>query len=127
MYRQTGPDLVFDSDGLLKRGLVIRLLVLPNDVACVEESIEWIRDELNPKVAISLMAQYYPTHQAESNNRYVLLSRRIRESEWMKATSALEQLAMEEGWVQEFDGAAYYYRPDFFDQERPFRDIRDFE
>jgi putative pyruvate formate lyase activating enzyme len=127
MYRQTGPDLVFDDDGLLKRGLVIRLLVLPNDVACVEESIEWIRDELNPKVAISLMAQYYPTHQAESNNRYVLLSRRIRESEWMKATSALEQLGIEEGWVQEFDGAAYYYRPDFSDQEKPFRDIRDFE
>ena len=127
MYRQTGPDLVFDEDGLLKRGLVIRLLVLPNDVASIEESIEWIRDELNPKVAISLMAQYYPTHQAKSNNRYVLLSRRIRESEWMKATSALEQLGMEEGWVQEFDGAAYYYRPDFSDSEKPFRDIRDFE
>jgi putative pyruvate formate lyase activating enzyme len=127
MYRQTGPDLVFDDDGLLQRGLVVRLLVLPNDIASVEESIEWIRDELNPKVAISLMAQYYPTHQAKSNNRYVLLSRRIRESEWMRATSALEQLGMEEGWVQEFDGAAYYYRPDFSDSDKPFRDIRDFE
>src|SRR6185503_18505537 len=111
MYRQTGPDLVIDENGLLKRGLVIRLLVLPNDVASVEESIEWIRDELSPNVAISLMAQYYPTHQAESNQRYVLLSRRIRESEWMKATSVLEKLGVEEGWVQEFDGAAYYYRP----------------
>ena len=127
MYRQTGPDLVFDAEGLLKRGLVVRLLVLPNDVANIAESIEWIRDELNPRVAISLMAQYYPTHQAETNNRYILLSRRIRESEWMKATSALETLGMEEGWVQEFDGASYYYRPDFKDVERPFRDIRDFE
>ena len=127
MYRQTGPELVIDERGLLKRGLVIRLLVLPNDVASVEESVEWIRDELNPRVAISLMAQYYPTHQAESNNRFVLLSRRIRESEWLKATSVLEKLGMEEGWMQEFDGAAYYYRPDFTDSERPFRDIRDFE
>jgi len=56
-----------------------------------------------------------------------LLSRRIRESEWMKATSVLEKLGMEEGWIQEFDGTAYYYRPDFTDTERPFRDIRDFE
>jgi putative pyruvate formate lyase activating enzyme len=127
MFRQTGPDLVFDESGLLKRGLVVRLLVLPNDVACIEESIEWIRDELSPRVAISLMAQYYPTHQAETNNRFILLSRRIRESEWMKATSALETLGMEEGWVQELDGASYYYRPDFTDSERPFRDIRDFE
>ncbi len=127
MYRQMGSDLVYDENGLLKRGLVIRLLVLPNDVASVRESIEWIRDELSPSVAISLMAQYYPTHQAETNNRYVLLSRRIREMEWVRATSALEELGMEEGWVQEFDGASFYYRPDFTDSETPFKDIRDFE
>jgi len=127
MFRQTGDELVFDENGLLQRGLVVRLLVLPNDIGSVSESIEWIRDELSPRVAISLMAQYYPTHQAETNQRYVLLSRRIRESEWVKATAALEELGMTEGWVQEFDGASYYYRPDFDDAERPFRDIRDFE
>jgi putative pyruvate formate lyase activating enzyme len=127
MYRQTGDELVFDETGLLRRGLVIRLLVLPNDVAEVRESLEWIKDELSPRVAISLMAQYYPTHQAETNSRYVLLSRRIRELEWLKAASALEEVGMEEGWVQEYDGAAFYYRPDFNERDRPFRDIRDFE
>ncbi|HSE26081.1 MAG TPA: radical SAM protein [Pyrinomonadaceae bacterium] len=127
MYRQTGAELVFDEHGLLKRGLVIRLLVLPNDIASVSESIEWIRDELSPSCTISLMAQYYPTHQAETNQRYLLLSRRIRESEWMKAVSSLELMNAEEGWVQEFDGASFYYRPDFSDSEKPFRDIRDFE
>ena len=127
MYRQTGDELVFDEEGLLRRGLVIRLLVLPNDIGSVRESLEWIKDELSPRVAVSLMAQYYPTHQAETNQRYVLLSRRIRESEWTRAIAALEELGLEEGWVQEFDGAAFYYRPDFEDAERPFRDIRDFE
>ena len=127
MFRQTGDELVFNEHGLLRRGLVVRLLVLPNDIGSVRESIEWLRDELSPRVAISLMAQYYPTHQAATNKRYVLLSRRIRESEWFKATAALEELGMEEGWMQEFDGAAYYYRPNFNDRERPFRDIRDFE
>lgn len=127
MYRQTGDELVFDDNGLLRRGLVIRLLVLPNDVAEIHESLEWIKDELSPRVAISLMAQYYPTHQAETNKRYMLLSRRIRESEWMKATNALAELGMEDGWVQEYDGAAFYYRPDFEDPDKPFRDIRDFE
>jgi putative pyruvate formate lyase activating enzyme len=127
MFRQLGDELVFDESGLLKRGLVIRLLVLPNDIGGISESIEWIREELSPRVAISLMAQYYPTHQAETNQRYLLLSRRIRESEWIKATEALETLGMEEGWLQEFDGASYYYRPDFTDAERPFKDIRDFE
>jgi hypothetical protein len=33
---------------------------------------------------------------------------------------------MAEGWLQEFDGAAYYYRPDFNNRKTPFKDIRDF-
>ena len=126
MYRQTGDELVFDENGLLKRGLMVRLLVLPNDIGSVNESIEWIRDELSPRVAISLMAQYYPTNVAGTNQRYTLLSRRISESEWLRALSALEECGLAEGWIQEFDGAPFYYRPNFNDQDQPFRDIRDF-
>ncbi len=126
MYRQMGDDLVLDEDGLLKHGLVIRLLVLPNDVGAVRDSLEWIRNELGSRVAVSLMAQYYPTNVAGTNQRYVLLSRRLNESEWLRAVSALDELGMEEGWMQEYDGAAFYYRPDFDDSETPFRDIRDF-
>lgn len=126
MYSQTGDELVFGADGLLKRGLVIRLLVLPNDLASVRESLEWIRDTLSPRVAVSMMSQYYPTNHTASNGRYTLLSRRITESEWLRALSALDELEMEEGWMQEYDGASHYYRPDFTDSEVPFKDIRDF-
>jgi putative pyruvate formate lyase activating enzyme len=127
MYAQVGDELIFGEDGLLKRGLIIRLLVLPNDIGGVRESLEWIRDELSPRVAVSLMAQYYPTNQAATNQRYLLLSRRITETEWLRALTALDVLGMEEGWMQEFDGAAYYYRPDFTDAAAPFKDIRDFQ
>ena len=126
MYRQTGDELVYDENGLLQRGLVIRLLVLPNDIGGLRESLEWIRDELSPRAAISLMAQYYPTNVAGTNQRYTLLSRRISESEWLRAISALSEFGMEEGWIQEYDGAPFYYRPDFNDAETPFRDVRDF-
>jgi putative pyruvate formate lyase activating enzyme len=126
MYRQVGDELVYGDDGLVKRGLIIRLLVLPNDIGGVRESLEWIRDELSPRVAVSLMAQYYPTHQAATNQRFVLLSRRISETEWMRAVNALDELGMQEGWLQEFDGASFYYRPDFDNPETPFKDIRDF-
>lgn len=126
MYRQMGDELVYDEDGLLKRGLVIRLLVLPNDVGGVGESLRWIHGELGSRVAVSLMAQYYPTNVAGTNQRYALLSRPIRETEWLRAVAALDELRMEEGWMQEYDGASFYYRPDFDDTETPFRDIRDF-
>ncbi len=127
MYRQTGDELVFGEDGTLRRGLVVRLLVLPNDIAGVRESLRWIRDELSPRVAISLMAQYYATNKAATDERYTLLSRRITESEWWRAVSLLDELGMEEGWMQEYDGASHYYRPDFNDRETPFKDIRDFQ
>jgi putative pyruvate formate lyase activating enzyme len=127
MYRQTGDSLVLGADGLLKRGLVVRLLVLPNDLAGVRESLEWIRDALSPRVAVSMMAQYYATNRAATDARYALLSRRITETEWLRALSALDELGMEEGWMQEYDGASHYYRPDFTNREKPFKDIRDFQ
>ena len=127
MHRQMGSELVFDKDGLLKRGLLIRLLVLPNDIAGLAENLRWIRDELGPKTAISLMAQYYATNKAATDERYILLSRRISEGEWFNAVSLLEDLGMEEGFMQEYESASHYYRPDFTDAEKPFRDIRDFQ
>ncbi len=127
MFRQTGDELVFNDRGVLQRGLIVRLLVLPNDIAGIRESIEWIRDSLSPRVAISLMAQYYPTHQAATNQRHILLARRISESEWLRTVNILEEMEIDNGWMQEFDGAAYYYRPDFSNPETPFKDIRDFQ
>jgi putative pyruvate formate lyase activating enzyme len=127
MFRQTGPELVYGADGLLKRGLVIRLLVLPNDLAGIAENLRWIRDELSPRVSISLMAQYYATNKAATDDRYILLSRRISEGEWFEAVSLLEELGMEEGFMQEYESASHYYRPDFTDSEKPFKDIRDFQ
>ena len=127
MHRQMGDELVFGEDGLLKRGLLIRLLVLPNGMAGIEENLRWIRDELSPRTAISLMAQYYATNKAATDPRYVLLSRRISEREWFEALSLLDELGMEEGFMQEYESASHYYRPDFSDKERPFRDLRDFE
>ncbi|QQS31608.1 MAG: radical SAM protein [Acidobacteriota bacterium] len=126
MHRQMGDELVFDDNGLLRKGLLIRLLVLPNGIADIEENLRWIRDELSPKTAISLMAQYYATNKAATDPRYILLSRRISEGEWFDAVSLLEDLGMEEGFMQEYESASYYYRPNFTDKEEPFRDIRDF-
>ena len=127
MHRQMGDELVFDEAGLLKKGLLIRLLVLPNDIAGLEDNLRWIRDELGPKTAVSLMAQYYATNKAATDPRYILLSRRISEREWFNAVSLLEDLGMEEGFMQEYESASHYYRPDFDDKENPFRDIRDFQ
>ena len=126
MYRQTGHGLEVGEDGLLKRGLVIRLLVLPNDIGGIADSLRWISEELSPKVAVSLMAQYFPTNKV-GLDRYPLISRKIRWSEWLEAIEQMEALGMDEGWMQDFDSAAEYYRPDFGNAQTPFKDITDFK
>ena len=125
MHRQVGDELEYDEAGLLKRGLIIRLLVLPNDIAGIKDSLRWIRDELSPRVTISLMAQYFPTNKV-GLERYTLISRKIRWSEWLTAIEQMESLGFEEGWMQDFESAAAYYRPDFGDEKTPFKDIKDF-
>ena len=114
------------EDGLLKSGLLVRMLVLPNGVAGVAESLEWIAETLSPRVAISLMAQYYPIHRAANDARYSALSREITAGEWEEALASLEANGLENGFQQELSTANRYYRPDFMDRETPFKDVRDF-
>ena len=126
MYRQKGARLEFDDEGLLRSGLLVRVLVLPNGVAGVAESLSWIAEALSPRVAISLMAQYYPIHRAASSDKYAALDRSITAGEWEEALAALESAGLEQGFQQELETSNRYYRPDFRDRQTPFRDIRDF-
>ena len=117
MHRQVGSELVIDDDGLLKRGLLIRHLVLPNDIAGSEETFKWIAEELGNDVALSVMSQYYPTNKAES---ITLLSRNIREGEYERVLKLLDKYGFENGWMQNFESQDYY-KPDFRDRVEPFK------
>ena len=124
MYRQMGPELVISDDGLVKSGLIIRHLVLPNDLAGSAESLRFISEDLSPNVTLSIMSQYYPTNRindvnAEKYDRILLLNRRIREREYDKVLEMLDEFGFENGWAQEFESQDYY-RPDFSNREVPF-------
>ena len=117
MHRQVGGELMIGADGLVKRGLIIRHLVLPNDVAGSKDSLRWIRDELGAGATISVMAQYFPTHKATTTP---LLDRKIRQREYERVLEYLDALSMERGWAQEFESSEYY-RPEFEDRSTPFK------
>ena len=115
MYDQVGSELVYEN-GVVVKGLIIRHLVLPNNLAESEEVFKFI-SELDPKIHISLMAQYYPTNRAEKN---ILLNRSVRHSEFMRVTELLDKYGLENGWVQEMESHDFY-RPNFDeDREDPF-------
>ena len=122
VYNQVGSELVYENN-VVVRGLIIRHLVLPNDLSDSEEVFKFIA-ELDPKIHISLMAQYYPTNRAEKN---ILLNRAVRHSEFDRVTELLHKYGLENGWIQEME-SHNFYRPNFEeDREDPFGNKRLFE
>ena len=124
MYRQMGDGLTIGEDGLVKRGLIVRHLVLPNDLAGSRETLEFIANHLSNRVTLSVMSQYYPTNkvtneQADKFESLQLLNRRVREREYDKVLELLDEFGFESGWAQEFESQDYY-RPDFSNRVTPF-------
>jgi putative pyruvate formate lyase activating enzyme len=115
MYRQVG-NLQTDENEIAQRGLIVRHLILPEGLAGSEESLRWLAEEVSKEVSVSLMAQYYPTHHA---GRYPALSRGITEAEYLEVIELLEELDIENGWIQEMS-APENYRPDFERKSHPF-------
>ncbi|MBI1785699.1 radical SAM protein [Candidatus Sumerlaeota bacterium] len=115
MWRQVGP-LELDERGIARRGMILRHLVLPNDLAESEECLKWIRDHLGTDVTLSVMAQYYPTNKAE---RHVLLNRKITLREYERVVAKAERMGFKNILTQEHHQASEFYRPDF-SQEHPF-------
>ena len=116
MYHQIGSELVYENE-VVVRGLIVRHLVLPNGLAETEEVFKFISRELDPKIHISVMAQYYPTNRASKN---ILLNRKITETEYARVLELMEKYGLENGWVQDMESNDFY-RPAFNeDRTDPF-------
>ena len=91
MYRQVGDAWELGPEGELRRGLLVRMLVLPESLAGIEGNLEWIAQHLSPGVAISLLAQYHPAHRIPGSAEFHDIDRRISIADWRRAVSALEE------------------------------------
>jgi len=115
MHRQVG-SLMVDEFGLAQRGLIVRHLILPKGLAGCEQSLTWLARELSPTVTVSIMSQYLPLHWAP---RIPLLSRKISAAENETVLQLLNDVGIENGWVQGM-GASEDYVPDFEWEGHPF-------
>jgi len=107
MYRQAGDYVV--EDGLLKRGVVIRHLLLPGALANAKAVMDWVADTFRPgQVLFSLMAQYTPQPGAEG-----VLSRRVTGAEYRAALAYMENLGITDGYCQDITSAREEYTPSF--------------
>ncbi len=81
MHRQVG-ELLVDSKGIACRGLIIRHLVMPNNIAGTDQFVQWVAKELTPTTRVNIMAQYRPQHKAFEHSE---ISRPITGQEWSQA------------------------------------------
>lgn len=100
MQRQVGIELLLDAQGLARRGMIVRHMVLPGNLSQTPEVLRWIAEELSPRTYVSLMSQYFPAHRAVD---HPLLGRRLTEEEYEAALVAFDESGLERGWRQEMD------------------------
>jgi putative pyruvate formate lyase activating enzyme len=97
MYRQVG-NLVTNEDGIAKKGLLIRHLILPFDLAGSKKTFRFIKEEISTLVYVSLMGQYFPTFKAE---KHVSINRKITHGEYEQAQESFFESGLTSGWMQE--------------------------
>jgi putative pyruvate formate lyase activating enzyme len=109
MFAQVGePE--FDDEGIIKKGLIIRHLVLPGQKEDSKKILWWISEHLPKGVYISLMSQYFPCYKAESHPE---INRMLSEEEYEEVIEYFFELGLENGFVQEEGAASREFVPEF--------------
>ncbi len=109
MYNQVGPAQ-FDENGIIKKGVIIRHLILPNHVQNSKNILKWIKENMPQDVYVSVMAQYFPTYKAKEDD---LLNRKITIREYRAVENYLYSLELENGYMQDLGKHEEEYVPEF--------------
>ena len=109
MYRQVGGP-VFDENGLIARGLIIRHLILPGQAKESIKILDFIKSHFPQNIYISLMSQYTPFYNTEA---YPEINRVITRREYDRVLSHFIKLGFENGYIQERESADEEYIPNF--------------
>ena len=109
MYNQVGKAQ-FDENDLIKKGVIIRHLVLPNHIQNTKNILKWIKNNMPEDIYVSIMAQYFPTYKAKEDD---LINRKLNKKEYKEVVNYLYSLDLENGYIQELGEHEEEYVPDF--------------
>lgn len=109
MYKQVGSP-VFNEDGIIQKGLIIRHLVLPNHLQNSKHILKWIKENIPEDTYVSVMAQYFPTYKAKEDE---LINRKLTKKEYKEIEEFLYTLYLKNGYMQELGEHEEEYVPDF--------------
>lgn len=109
MKRQVGNPKI-DENGIIKRGLIIRHLILPNNILNSKLVLNFIAKTLGKDTWISLMSQYFPSNKAKFDSK---LNRKITKDELKEVVNHMKKLGLNNGYVQDIEENEEKYVPDF--------------
>lgn len=111
--RRQQPNDVFDNDGMMQKGVIVRHLVLPGQI---ENTVDALRDiaSVDKSLYVSIMGQYFPTDNVKN---HPTLSRRLTANEYDEAIDSFFSAGLHNGFSQDLDSATEEYVPDFDLQE----------
>ena len=107
MVKQVGVP-TFNKKGIIQKGVIIRHLVLPNNIENSKKVLKWIKQNMPEEIFVSVMAQYFPTYKAKSDNN---LNRKLTKEEWTEIIQYIEELGFENGFFQELGEHEEEYVP----------------
>ena len=108
MYRQVGSP-IFNKDGMMKKGLIVRVLILPGHVDDAKNIINYLYKTYGNDIFISIMNQYTPVNKCIYNN----LNRKLTKDEYDDVLNYAIKLGVENAFIQEGDTADESFIPDF--------------
>ena len=109
MKRQVGKP-IFDENGILKSGLIVRHLVLPNHLQNSKKALKWIKENLGKDTYVSVMAQYFPTFKA---NETLDINRKLTKEEYLEIENYFYSMSLKNGYMQELEEDEAKYVPNF--------------
>lgn len=109
MINQVGKTK-FNAEGIMTSGVIIRHMILPNNILNSKMVLKRISEEFKNDTLVSVMAQYFPTGEAE---KYPEINRKINKEELEEIQDYLEELNIENGYIQELGEHEEEYVPNF--------------
>lgn len=98
------------KDGIMQKGVIVRHLVIPNEVKNSFSVLDWIYNNLGKECYISIMGQYTPCYKALNNSKY---NRALSPIEYKRVINRLNVLGFTNGFYQDLDSASEMFIPDF--------------
>ena len=107
MYRQVGAPKL-NEEGIMQKGLMVRHLILPNQIENSKQVLKWIKENIDEEVYVSIMAQYFPTYLAKDVEN---LNRKLTKEEYQKIENYVYELDLKNGYMQDLGEHEEEYVP----------------